>query len=150
MFYLVEIFRDSSPGDSISSSSERILRSLGKKSYRNFATISLNVKRLLLIKENQISQVKEFSTFLYMGRCRSLGSLKSFLWYAPQLSEARILCFHILSSLKAHQLMLEGYNHWWLWHPYLLTWQEIPHFSLESREIKARFGRQQQRCYLAW
>ena len=79
MFYLVEIFRDSSPGDSISSNSERILRSLGKKSYRNFATISLNVKRLLLIKENQISQVKEFSTFLYMGRCRSLGSLKSFL-----------------------------------------------------------------------
>ena len=104
MFYLVEFLRDSSPGNTISSSPERTaLRRRGEEpGYRNFATISLNVKRLLLIKENQISQVKEFSTFLYMGRCRSLGSLKSFLGYAPQLSEARILCFHILSSLKAH------------------------------------------------
>ena len=34
------------------------------------------------MKENQISQVKEFSAFLGMGRCKSLGSLKSFLWYA--------------------------------------------------------------------
>ena len=39
---------------------------------------SLNIKRLCLIKENQISQVKEFSGFLCMGRCKSLGSLKSF------------------------------------------------------------------------
>ena len=31
-------------------------------------------KKLLLIKENWISQVKEFSTFLCMGRCKSLGS----------------------------------------------------------------------------
>ena len=40
---------------------------------------SSNFKRLLLIKENQTSQVKEFSTFLCMGICKSLGSLKSFL-----------------------------------------------------------------------
>ena len=33
-------------------------------------------------------QVKEFSTFLCMGRFKSLGSLKSCLWYAPQLSGA--------------------------------------------------------------
>ena len=32
---------------------------------------------ILWIKENQIFQVKEFSTFLYMGRCKGLGSLKS-------------------------------------------------------------------------
>ena len=32
--------------------------------------------RLLLIKENQISQVKEFSAFLCMGRFKSLDSLK--------------------------------------------------------------------------
>ena len=38
-----------------------------------------NIKRLLLIKENQISQVKEFTIFLCMGRCNSLGSFKSFL-----------------------------------------------------------------------
>ena len=36
-------------------------------------------KRLLLIKDNQISQVKKFSAFLCMGRCKSLGSLKSSL-----------------------------------------------------------------------
>ena len=34
-----------------------------------------------------------------MGRCKSLGSLKSFLWYASQLSGASVLCFHILSLL---------------------------------------------------
>ena len=34
---------------------------------------------LPLVKENQMSQVNEFSTFLCMGRCKSLGSLKSFL-----------------------------------------------------------------------
>ena len=32
---------------------------------------SLNIKKLLQIKGNQLSQVKEFSTFLCMGRCRS-------------------------------------------------------------------------------
>ena len=36
-----------------------------------------------------------------MGRCKSLGSLKSFLWYAPQLPGASVLCFHILSLLGA-------------------------------------------------
>ena len=33
----------------------------------------------IIVKGNQISQVKEFSAFLCMGRCKSLGSLKSFL-----------------------------------------------------------------------
>ena len=96
MFYLVEFLRDSSPGNSISSSPERTaLRRRGEEpGYRNFAIISLNVKILLLIKENQISQVKEFSAFLCMGRCKSLGSLKSFLGYAPQLSGASILFSH--------------------------------------------------------
>ena len=50
-----------------------------------------------------------------MGRCKSLGSPKSFLWCAPQLSGACILCFHILSFLKAHQLTIScGCNRWWL------------------------------------
>ena len=40
---------------------------------------SQNIKRLLLIKENQTSQVNEFSAFLCIGRCKSLGSVKSFL-----------------------------------------------------------------------
>ena len=38
------------------------------------------------MKGNQITQVKEFSTFLSMGRYKNLDSLKSFLTYAPQLS----------------------------------------------------------------
>ena len=46
-------------------------------------------------------QVKEFSAFLCMGRCRSLGSLKSVLSYAPLLSWASTRCFHILSSLSS-------------------------------------------------
>ena len=37
--------------------------------------------------------MKEFSAFLRMGGCKSLGSLKSFLSYASQLSGASILCF---------------------------------------------------------
>ena len=41
-----------------------------------------------------------------MGRCKSLGSLKSFLWYASRLYGASILCFQILSFLKLHL-------HWW-------------------------------------
>ena len=56
-------------------------------------TGSLNIKRLLLLKESQISQVKKFSAFLCMGRCKSLGCLHSFLSYASQLSVASILCF---------------------------------------------------------
>ena len=40
---------------------------------------SQNIKRLLLIEENQTSQVNEFSTFLSSGGYKSLGSLKLFL-----------------------------------------------------------------------
>ena len=68
-----------------------------------------NIKRLLLIKENQMSQVKEFSIFLCMGRCKSLGSLKSFLLYASQRSGASIRIVHTappphppLQLLNAH------------------------------------------------
>ena len=46
--------------------------------------------------------IKKFCTFLCMGRCKSLGSLKSFLSYAPKLSGVSILCSCILSFLGAH------------------------------------------------
>ena len=83
MFYLVGIFRTSSPGDSISNDSERTtLRQRGEKpgyiEVLQQRAGSLNIKRLLLINGNLISQVKEFSVFLCIG---SLGSLKSFLQY---------------------------------------------------------------------
>ena len=67
-----------------------------------------------------------------MGKCKSLVLLKSFLWYEPQPSGASILYFHILSFLRAHQLMLQGCNHWWPWHPCLLVWQEVFHFLIFS------------------
>ena len=54
---------------------------------------SLNIKRLLLIKGRQISQVKEFSSFLCMGRCKSPGSLTSFFPHASPLSGAGVPCF---------------------------------------------------------
>ena len=73
MFYSVDILRNSGPGDSISSNPAGYIGVL----YQRAGT--LNVQRLSLMKENQISQVKEFSAFLYMGRCMSLGSLKPFL-----------------------------------------------------------------------
>ena len=58
--------------------------------YRNLqqGASSLNIKKLLSVKENHISQVKEFRVFLCMGKCKSLGLLKSFLSYASQLSGA--------------------------------------------------------------
>ena len=119
----------------------------------------LNVKRLLLMKENQIAQVKEFIAFLCMRRCKSLGSLKSVLWYPPQLSGASILCFHVLSFLKLHLwgwLQLVGrYSLSPSWVPsgltfrgyqvaaiaggcnffYLLTWQAISYFSIWSINV---------------
>ena len=69
---------------------------------------SRNIKRLFLIKENQISLVKEVNTSLCIGRCKSLGSLKSFPWYAPQLSGGSVLCFPILGFLRC----APG---WWWW-----------------------------------
>ena len=62
-----------------------------------------------------------------MGRCKSLGSLKSFLSYASQLSGASILCFLIsggsgcnlmaatsqvffLSAFRAHQLIFSQFS----------------------------------------
>jgi len=40
---------------------------------------SQNMKRLLLMKENQTCEVKEFRAFLCVGQCQHLGSLKSSL-----------------------------------------------------------------------
>ena len=84
MFYSVGIFKTASPEDNITSNPERtVLRRQQEEPY--YTDIlqqragNLNVKRLLLIKENQIFQVKEFSAFLCMGRWKILGSMKSFL-----------------------------------------------------------------------
>ena len=96
-----------------------------------------------------------------MGRCKSLGCLKLFLWYVPHLSGDSILYFHILSFLRltigewlqsdgcsmadtlflsefpqAHQLMLEGCNHWC----YLRSINQFRHllsnFNLTKKALK--------------
>ena len=66
-----EILGLPSLGDSISSDPERTaLRRLGEEpgsiEVLQQRAGSLNVKRLFLIKENQVSQVKEFSAYLWM------------------------------------------------------------------------------------
>ena len=69
MFYAVGIFSTSSLGDSISSNPERTALRRPEEDAGYTQVLypragSLNIKRLLLIKENQISQVKQFSAFL--------------------------------------------------------------------------------------
>ena len=87
MFYLVDFLRTSSPGGSLSDSSEELLQK--DKEEPGYIGIlqqkpgSQNIKRLLLIKEKQTSQVKVFSPFLCTGRCKSLRSLQSFVRFAP-------------------------------------------------------------------
>ena len=41
----------------------------------------------------------------------------------------RQVFFSFPSVLRAHRLMLEGWDYWWLWHPCFLIGQEIFHFS---------------------
>ena len=85
LFYLADIHGTSSPspGRSISDKCwENCWKEEKKPGYIETLRQPLGSqnKMLLLFKENEISQVKEFSAFLCMGRCKSLGSLKSFLW----------------------------------------------------------------------
>lgn len=40
-------------------------------------------KKITAKHKEQISQVNDFSTFLCMGRCKNLGSLKFFLRCVP-------------------------------------------------------------------
>ena len=109
MFYLMDKSEHFSLEDKLSDHSEGLLpRGQGEvRIYKTFATKilvirtpkdycsmfcnNLNRKRIwkkidtctCTKKENQTFQVKEFCTFLCMERCKSLGSLKSFLAYAP-------------------------------------------------------------------
>jgi len=66
--------------------------------------------RLLLIK--QISQIKEFSAFLCMEWCKSLNSLKWFLWYASQVSGASILSFLRAYCREGCCLMADRWDRW--------------------------------------
>lgn len=57
----------------------------------------IEVQKIAVNLRKQISQVKESCALLYMRQCKSQDSLKSSLWYAPQLSGASLLCPLILS-----------------------------------------------------
>ena len=104
MFYSVGSFRTSSLGVSISSSLDRTaLRRWGEESgytqVSNKGQVVWISKLFWGIKANQISQVKEFSILLYMERCKSLGSLKSFPFiYISAIWGQYPAVFHILSS----------------------------------------------------
>ena len=98
---------------------------------------SWNFQRLLLVKNNQISQVQKFNALLWMGRWKNLGSLKPFLWYVPHLlglvscvftfwvsSRLTIRSGYSLMAIRwqvffsSHQLSIGGgCNCSWLWHP---------------------------------
>ena len=82
--------RTSSLGDSTSDDQERTLSEEvggGPRLYRSLPQGSgnMNIKRLLLVKENQISCLKKFSALTCMERCKHSGLLKSVLSYASQL-----------------------------------------------------------------
>ena len=51
----------------------------------------------------------------------------------------RQVFFSFPSSLRAHWLMLDTCNHWWLWHSCLLIWQEI--FQVSSSYVSYAFNR---------
>ena len=53
-------------------------------------------------KDNQVSQVKEFNTFLCVERCKGLRPLKSVLSYACSYLGPVPCVSHIVSSLGAH------------------------------------------------
>ena len=74
-------FKTASLGDDVSVAPERTALRRGGEEPGYIEVLqqradSMNINRLLLMKENQISQVKEFSTFVCRGRCKSLGCLK--------------------------------------------------------------------------
>ena len=104
------------------------------------------------MKKNQVSQVKEFSTFPCMGRHKSLGSLNSFLSCTSQRPGASTLRYerHVLRfsraahTWQAQEFTFEGPSGCWLWQPRLLTRQETLHSSVLSLSVPAP------RTYRSW
>ena len=100
----------------------------GSQAIYKFATKrtdSLNNKDYCLVTRKTRYQAKEFCVLLFMGRCKPLGLLNSFLSYAPQLSGAKpyFLTVYIRNSCASL-----GWQVWWmmlilphLTHPQLLS-----------------------------
>ena len=125
MLYSRDILQTSSPGPSISDHSDCSKEARqGARICRSFATKTggWNIKRWLLIKENQMSQVKQFSTFLCMGGYRSPGSLKSFLWWETSAIWGQYPAF-LHPESPQHVQLGEGVPQW------LRVWQWAHHLS---------------------
>ena len=102
------IFRTSSQGDGISSDPERnVPRGGGRcQIIQKFAIKgrqSEHQKYFCELKKTRYLRLRNLALFYVWGRCKSLGSLKSFLSYASQLPGASILCFLDPEFLSAHQ-----------------------------------------------
>ena len=80
--------------DSISVALRKLLQGGGRK---NWATYKFITKTAGNVNIKIRYQVKEFS-ILCVGRCKSLGSMKSFLSFASQLSGAKSLSLFTLRS----------------------------------------------------
>ena len=118
MFYSVGIFRTSSLGGSISSNPERTAlrrreEEPGCTEVLRQRAASLNIKRLLIIKENQISQVKEFSTFLCMGMASLIAQLVK---NPPAMQETQVQFLDWEDALEkgkaTHSSILAWRNPW--------------------------------------
>ena len=117
-------------------------------------TGSLNIRSILWIKENQISQVKELALFCVWGYARVWAHWNHFFhmhlsYLGPASCVLHILSSSVLIVGSSYSLMaaslhkyssswmllglrnshLEDWNGWWMWNPCLQIWQEILHFS---------------------
>ena len=145
------MFRILSPGNSISEALRKLLQRGRVRLYT-----SLQQREQAVWTSKIRYQVKEFG-ILCMGRCKSLGSLNSFLSYTPQLSETKS-CFlvhlkewHMAASCippSSSAVTVRGGGICWItvlgalihiWRPeindgcdisYLFIWQEM--FSFHS------------------
>ena len=127
---------DLSPRYGFSDSSEGLFwgGNGGARIYRSFCKKIqvVGTSRLLLIKENQTSQINELSAFLCMRRSKSLGFLKIFLWWAPYLSRTIILFFSNLNLLRVHHCG-------WLQRS-MACWQATWFFFIPNSPQGALFG----------
>ena len=71
----------------------------------------------ITVKETRYLKLRKLALLCVF---QSLCSLKSFLWYAPQLVRVSILFFHTPVFLRVHWFMLECCDCWRLWHSCLL------------------------------
>ena len=124
MFYIVGIFRTSSPGDSILSPWE-LLQGGGK--LRNFVLFFFFFCMGLFYVWEDV-RVWAHWTPSFCMHLRYLGPVSCAFYILSSLrltvgSGCNLMAvrsqvfFSFLSVLRSHQFMVEGWNRWWQWHP---------------------------------